>query len=192
MILAVVVASYAAVADDNPGHSPEAERDAARARRADPPAAPDRMQRPLLRLFDADRDGQLDEAERAKAKRALRRFDKNGDGRLDETERAAVRRFLASGQAARGRDTGAPSPEAATRRRNPERAARQGRAPDPARLRAMVLRAYDEDGDGHLGPDEIRKLRADLAPIMRLGDRAGRARPSRAGEPRRAARSAED
>lgn len=62
----------------------------------------------LLKQFDANHDGKLDETERAAAKqymeehggavreRMLKRFDKNGDGKLDDEERAAMREELKS------------------------------------------------------------------------------------------------
>ena len=55
------------------------------------PAASQRTQA-LLKRFDKNGDGQLDESERADMRKYfLARFDKNGDGRLDEDERAAMR-----------------------------------------------------------------------------------------------------
>ena len=73
------------------------------------------------------------------------------------------------------------------------RAAQQGRAPDVNQLRRMILRAYDADGNGRLSPEEARKLRADLAPLMRAQaprDAAAADAPRRArqGAPDRPAR----
>jgi hypothetical protein len=51
-----------------------------------------RLRAAVLKRFDKNGDGQLDEAERAEVRKYfLGRFDTNGDGRLDEDERAAMR-----------------------------------------------------------------------------------------------------
>ena len=81
-----------------------------------PPPALDTSQAALLRRYDLNHDGQLDEAELAVAHESmlqegfsgraegkpgnkfrallLKRFDQNGDGRLDETERAAAQKYF--------------------------------------------------------------------------------------------------
>jgi hypothetical protein len=75
----------------------------------------------LLAMFDADKDGKLSDAEKAKAReaikaraghakerlrphvreRVIKRFDEDGDGKLNESERAkakaALREFLQGG-----------------------------------------------------------------------------------------------
>lgn len=57
----------------------------------------------LLKKFDVNHDGQLDEDERAAAKKFfLDRYDRNHDGRLDEAERAAMRADLKARAKARG------------------------------------------------------------------------------------------
>lgn len=205
-----------AAAGDNPGPSREAQRT----------PAVNRLPRPIVRMFDADGSGQLDDAERAKARRAMAaKFDKDGDGRLDEKERAAVREWLAASR--RGQAARPASPEAARRKQaakqdparpgadraakpdqpprgqaemrqqraaqQQRRAARQGQAPDFNQVRRMILRAYDADRDGRLSAEEARKLRADLAPLMRAQaprDQAAAAmrRRARQGAPNRPAR----
>jgi len=80
-----------------------------------PIAAPamDTNQAELLRRYDLNHDGKLDEAELATAHETMlkegagakgaggkfraamiRRFDRNGDGQLDETERAEMRKYF--------------------------------------------------------------------------------------------------
>lgn len=71
-----------------------------------PPAAsahPHRAE--LLKRFDKNGDGKLDDAEKAEAKKfaqehkgagkdaLLKKFDANGDGKLDETEKAAAKQW---------------------------------------------------------------------------------------------------
>ncbi len=109
--------------------------------------------RELLRRFDKNGDGRLDENEKAAARRAMReddggtekerrkqllkRFDKNGDGRLDDAERA---------EAEKARDT----------------LARNGGAD---RFRALSLQRFDKNGDGRLDDTEqaeAAKFRAEM------------------------------
>ena len=81
-----------------------------------PPPVLDPAEAGLLRRFDLNHDGKLDEAELAAAHESmlkegfsgradgkpgnkfrallLKRFDRNGDGRLDETERAAAQAYF--------------------------------------------------------------------------------------------------
>ena len=80
---------------------------------AAPPAALDANQAELLRRYDTNHDGKLDEAELASAHEKmlkegaggggrrgrvraelLKRFDKNGDGELDQAERADMRKYF--------------------------------------------------------------------------------------------------
>lgn len=77
-----------------------------------PAATLDANQAELLRRYDTNHDGKLDETELAAAHEnmlkegdkggrrgkvraeLLKRFDKNGDGQLDETERAEMRKYF--------------------------------------------------------------------------------------------------
>src|SRR5262245_52195488 len=59
------------------------------------PGAP-RGQSEILKKYDKNGDGKLDEEERAAARKdreqeMLKKYDKNGDGKLDDTERQAMR-----------------------------------------------------------------------------------------------------
>lgn len=52
----------------------------------------------ILKKYDKNGNGKLDEDERAAMKKdreeELKKYDKNGDGKLDETEKAAMREDL--------------------------------------------------------------------------------------------------
>ena len=107
-------------------------------------------QEELIKRFDKNGDGRLDEQERTAARRVrgkkgkgryaeiLKRFDKDGDGRLSEEER---------GQARRARGEG-----------NPQRAGAQRRQ-DPPRVNVQsLLRRFDKDGDQKLNQEELSAL----------------------------------
>lgn len=131
---------------------------------ASTPAAPERGPQPnrveLIRQFDQDGDGVLNETERqaaretalqgrpqrpaaqtaersAAAQEFMRRLDKNGDGKIDEAERAAARAELAK----RTQLTTGTNAAAATASR-------------PAIDRQAVLKEFDKDGDGQLSDGE--------------------------------------
>jgi Ca2+-binding EF-hand superfamily protein len=124
-------------------------------RRPLPPEARERV----LEQFDADGDGQLNEAERQAAragfearraeKRAelLERFDADGDGELNETERAAAREEIGPGLKERfggrhGRHHGG----------------RDGERHEA--FRRHMLERFDTDGDGTLSEAERAEARA--------------------------------
>jgi len=104
----------------------------------------------IIDAFDANKDGELDEAERTKARQAMaqrrkkpsgfdrrelmKRFDKDGDGRLNETERQAA--MSAS------RADGGPG------RRPP------GNQRDRPANREAFMKRFDANGDGKLDDDE--------------------------------------
>jgi hypothetical protein len=53
----------------------------------------------MMKRFDADKDGQLSDAERAAAREEFRagmkkKFDRNNDGQIDDSERAAARKAM--------------------------------------------------------------------------------------------------
>ncbi len=127
-------------------------------------AAPERGTQPnrveLIRQFDQDGDGVLNETERQAAREAalqgrpqrpaaqtaersaaaqefMRRLDKNGDGKIDDEERAAARAELAK-RTQRTTSTNAAS----------------GIPARPAIDRQAVLKEFDKDGDGQLSDGE--------------------------------------
>jgi Ca2+-binding EF-hand superfamily protein len=106
-----------------------------------------RMQSEIMKRFDKNKDGKLDEEEKAAAKeynregaagrqgkareklgkRALEKFDKNADGKLDDAERAEAAKAIES---------------------------------DP-----RVVRRFDKDGDGKLNEAEKTAAREALAKV---------------------------
>lgn len=129
----------------------------------------------LLKQFDADGDGKLNDEEQAKAREAaakmrgnaegagrmdkaqiMKQFDKDGDGQLNESERKTVGEFMAKRGAA-GDATG----------RRP--------GAEGAQIPAEVLKRFDKDGDGKLNEEERQaaaKAREEM--MKRTGDTAGR------------------
>jgi Ca2+-binding EF-hand superfamily protein len=127
----------------------------------------------LLKRFDKNRDGKLDDDERADAKeemmketidrqmqrvaavpgglerfrtQALEMFDKNRDGRLDEEERAAAQKFAESRtEVKEGMDD--------------------------------LAKRFDQNGDGRIGPEERAQIDAYVAELRALS--AGPAGPAR-------------
>jgi Ca2+-binding EF-hand superfamily protein len=154
--------------------SPAAAQEALRKEEADRPAlagrsgaqGADMFRARMLEMFDKNKDGRLDEEERAAAQKyaeehglrpgvamattreeLLKRFDKNGDGKLDDQERAAMQAALAR-----------------------ERIAKAG---NPAEmLRTEMLRRFDRNGNGRIDDDEMdaidaMRTRFAAAPILR-------------------------
>lgn len=124
----------------------------------------------LLKEFDANGDGQLDDAEKAKLRERfgdrakqgkgaagrpggagqqvdrealLKKFDANGDGQLDEGERAKLREAMP--QLMRGRAKGGPNGQAG------------------GLDRAAMLKQFDANGDGQLDENERAQLREAMA-----------------------------
>ncbi|MBL9188042.1 MAG: hypothetical protein JNK23_11220 [Opitutaceae bacterium] len=149
---------------------------------ADTPRFPEAFRARMMEMFDANGDGRLDEAERARAEKfaaerglsrdpaqmrgeILRRFDKNGNGRIDEDERPAVMEFLRQ----RGPMAAAPAASA-----EPVAPAIEIEQPAPGRLalerliRAAVaadaeqLKRFDADGDGRLSDEEWSMARLEI------------------------------
>lgn len=129
----------------------------------------------LMRRFDLDGDGNLDDAERAATKEAMKRekidlpvagttatpdtpkakwremlaqFDKNKDGRLDNEERAAARKMAAERGFGPGEDA-----------------------------RAELLKRFDTNGNGRLDEDERAAIPERLR--KRIAMMAGSAKPDR-------------
>lgn len=144
---------------------PKPKEEAERPMRADRKGAEDVFRARLLEMFDKNKDGRLDEEERAAAKKyaeehgmrpgapmpatrdeMLKRFDKNGDGRLDDDERAAM--------------------QAAQR----ERGAKPGNQAEA--MRTELRRRLDRNANGKIDDDEMSALdamrtRLGSSPILR-------------------------
>ena len=136
------------------------------------PGRPGSDRRELLKRFDKNGDGRLDEEERAAARRqrgkkgkgrfaeVLKRFDKDGDGKLNDEERA---------QARRAREQG-----------NPQRGGAGRRRPEQPRLNAQnIMRRFDKDGDQKLNREELSAL---LQALRRQRADAGRQGGGRGGQ----------
>jgi len=104
----------------------------------------------ILKRFDKDGDGKLNDEEKAAAKaaaterrdemrdEALARFDANGDGKLDDTERAALREAMQKERGGKMTD--------------------EQREKVRAEFEAYAAK-YDKDGDGKLSPEERKTAR---------------------------------
>ena len=124
-------------------------------RRPGPPRGDRQLPPELIKKFDADGDGKLNEEERKTAMEAMReraekhrkemlaKYDTDGDGKLSESEREALRT-------------------------------------DMKARHAELLEKYDADGDGKLSPEE-RKAAIDageqLPPMRPHGPRPHKPRP---------------
>lgn len=164
----------------------------AAARAADPaaPPNPQQLRARMLEMFDANKDGRLDETERAKAQRyaeelgfipegplrrqLMQRFDRNGNGKIDDDERPAVREFLrqrffpslgAAGMAPAGTPPPAPpAPETADPAKVAvERVVRAAIEADP-----VQRKRFDRDGDGQISHAEWAMARREIQEA--LGD----------------------
>lgn len=152
------------------------------------PLNPQALRARMLEMFDENKDGRLDEAERAKAQtyaeelgfvpagplraQLMQRFDTNGNGRIDDGERAAVREFLRQrmgGGLASMAAAEAPPPEPAVpEKADPaklelERTIRAALATDP-----VQLKRFDRDGDGQISHSEWAMARREIQET--LGD----------------------
>jgi len=122
----------------------------------------------LIRRFDKNGDGRLDEEEKAAAHKAMRtegggyaerqkqmlkRFDKNGDGRLDDAERAEAEkaRELLQKNGGPGRFR-----ELVLKRfdKNGDGRLDDAERAEAAKFRAEQLKRFDKDGDGQLNDEE--------------------------------------
>ena len=140
---------------------------------AAPPPAPGPRHAEMIKQFDQNGDGRLDDTERAAARAAhrgefLKRFDRDGDGQLNDSEKAAARQ---AGKAmhqkwSRGGGPGDPPP---WMRRELHRWFEQkwgghagpGRPHGPAfaggprgKLHGGILKRFDQNHDGRLDDTE--------------------------------------
>ncbi|MBQ3241138.1 MAG: hypothetical protein IJB00_08170 [Akkermansia sp.] len=133
----------------------------------------------MLEKFDANKDGQLDDAEKAAAKAAfeakraemkaafekkmLEKFDADKDGQLNDAEKAAAKAEFEKMRAERGPKCGKRG------HHGPKRPCcggpRGGRHMDPARCAVMhdlVKEKYDADKNGQLDEAEKAAFKADV------------------------------
>jgi Ca2+-binding EF-hand superfamily protein len=170
---------------DGDGLLDDAERAAAKAAmKNEPPAAsgvgvtsskpkrgdPDAMRGRMLEMFDTNKDGKLDDAERTEAKKAgaerggamrdelVKRFDKNGNGKLDGDEREAAASFA---KRRVGEKPGASKPSAAATDAALEKAMRTTLEADAAQLQR-----FDDDKDGKLSDQEWQAARKAIARML--------------------------
>jgi Ca2+-binding EF-hand superfamily protein len=156
------------------------------AAKADRSGQMEKRRQEMLKRFDQNGDGKLDDEEKAAMKEAmkqergprgsgdigslggpgqpddpagrmdrfrqemLKRFDKNGDGKLDEAEQAEADKARAEFIQKRG-------------------------GPEAARMREEMIKRFDRDGDGKLDADELADLEAARQQMQQLGG-AGRFR----------------
>jgi hypothetical protein len=150
MILAALFVSFSATlvwGEDAPAvKKPEGE-----AARGKGPGRPDFAE--IIKKFDKDGDGKLNDEEKAAAREAMagkgrpgaggpgrpdfaeiiKKFDKDGDGKLNDEEKAAAREAMAG----KGRPGGAGAPS-----------------------REELMKKFDKDGDGKLSEEERAAAKA--------------------------------
>ncbi|MSU48886.1 MAG: hypothetical protein EXS37_07335 [Opitutus sp.] len=152
------------------------------------PAAsgPEVNRKRMLAQFDQNKDGRLDEEERAAAKKfmaergggpggkmhdeMIKRFDKNGNGKIDEDERGAVQEFMKK----RRRPGAGPS---TMNREADEKAALDKVLRSAVEANAAQLQRFDEDKDGRLSDQEWTAAR------KKIGAALGDAGPAASGAP---------
>ena len=131
----------------------------------DPPAKKRRVPPQVLKQFDKNGDGKLDESEKQAARAAMmKRFDKNGDGKIDEAERQAAREAFMKRRGGGGKGKGRP-----------------GKGRPGGFDRSAIIKRFDKNGDGKL--DEAERQAAREAFMKRRGGggkgkgRSGKGRP---------------
>ena len=110
----------------------------------------------LFQLLDRNRDGELTQKELARAPRLLRRLDRNGDGRLSRREITAV-----------GSDRPQQSDKVSRRRRLKRLDLNKDGFLSKDEVKGRLAEAFarlDRNGDGKLGPAELRAVQSDRRP----------------------------
>lgn len=134
----------------------------------------------VLKRFDKNGDGQLDEAEKKAAMAEIgprggkpgeggmsperkaefmKRFDKNNDGRLDDSEKAAAKAELEKIRGAKGGERKAGAGKPGEGRNFPSR--------------EEILKRFDKNGDGQLDEAEKAAAKAEFPGRGPGGDRPG-------------------
>ncbi|MDD2599603.1 MAG: EF-hand domain-containing protein [Kiritimatiellae bacterium] len=145
----------------------------ARERKA-PPNREEMRERMMLRRFDKDGDGKLNEEEKAamenEKKELMAKFDKDGDGVLNAEERKAM---MEERRKAMGDREGEDKREGAGMR---EGAAGQGLRQRPEfapEAREKMLKKFDKDGDGKLSDEERKAMMDERKAMMEKFDADG-------------------
>lgn len=143
----------------------------------------------LVKRYDKNGDGRLDEAEKAAAHAAMRttgdgengrrkmllkRYDKNGDGRLDDAERAEAEKARAMVERNGG---GGKFREQMLKRfdRDGDGRLNEQEQAEAEKFRAEQVKKFDQDGDGQLNEAEreaaLKAFMADQSADKRKKDR---------------------
>lgn len=152
--LAILIAGTAAAQD-----KPEGD-----ARRGRPQMSPE-MREQMLKEFDKDGDGELNEKERTAAREAgrarmearraafMKKWDKDGDGELSDTEREAMKADMEK-----------------RRKKMLKKYDKDGdgelNAEERKAMMEAIIKKYDKDGDGKLNAEEREAAADELPPMM--------------------------
>lgn len=137
---------------------------------ADEQAKGGRNRDDLIKKFDTNGDGKLDEQEKEAAKKEfqgkrgagnraggmaelIKKFDKNGDGKLDDQEREAAHKEMKG-----GRKPGATKPTDGKPGAGKPGAGKSGNLESNEKL----LKHFDKNGDGKLDDDERAAAKAEM------------------------------
>ncbi len=178
--LAIGIGS-AGAADEKPGKKPGAEGQG---------PSPERRAE-MMKRFDKNGDGQLDDGEKKAAmeamqkfrqnggkpgeggpagfspermKELLAKFDKDGDGKLSESEREA-----AKAEFMKNRGPGGPGGK-------PGAGGKPGEGPSPER-RAEMMKRFDKNGDGQLDEGEKKAAMEAMQKFRQNGGKPGEKKP---------------
>ena len=143
---------------------------------------------PLVKVLDADSDGELSATEIENASKTLLKLDTNGDGKISADELqpnpADVMPGAMAGMGRGGEGRPGMGGEMLARMFEQRDANGDGMLSGdeiPERLQAMVGRV-DKDGDGNISKEEFKQVQAGMMERMREGQGAGGRRGGDEGE----------